>query len=135
MRRPTPVYLWIILKILFTRTFINLFNIHRWFFIWRWRASKEQLIWKLDELNTKHDIQKTNRSTELPSYRFRTSEIVKRQYSIHSNNKNQTNLCNITRLLSITAKSSSNDSLNRGITQSYWTSTLKQFRNLIGTNL
>ena len=40
-----------------------------------WTASKEQLLWKLDEFNTKHDIQKTNRSTELPSYRFRTSEI------------------------------------------------------------
>ena len=30
--------------------------------------------------------------TELPSYRFRTSEIVKRQYSTQSSTKNKTNL-------------------------------------------
>ena len=30
-----------------------------------------------------------------------------------------------------TAKSSNNDFLNRDVTQSYWTSILKQFRNLI----
>ena len=63
----------------------------------------------LDELNTKHDsvefqykisetsifFMDTNRSTELPSHKYETSEIVTKQYSIQSSTVNQTNLYKI----------------------------------------
>ena len=39
-----------------------------------------------------------NKPIDRASYRFRTSEIVKGQYCIQSNTKNQTNLYNIKRL-------------------------------------
>ena len=75
VRRPTPIYLWIILKALFTRTFINyLIFIDDIFFIWT--GSKEQLIWKLDELNTKHDPNKSEYKT---GYRH----VYQKQQTLH----------------------------------------------------
>lgn len=35
----------------------------------------------------------------------------------------------------ITERSSDNNITNRGVTQSYWTTTIKQLRKLIGTNM
>ena len=89
------------------------------FFIWT--GGKEQLLWNMDKLNTKHDsikfeykISKTSISfldtevyiknnklyakTELPSHRFRTFQIIKRQYSIQLSTMNQTNLQKFKRL-------------------------------------